>query len=233
MTCETLKHFRHLSRHGDYFVSLDLTDGYYTLGIREEDRDYFAVNYRGTMWRLACLPMGWFGSAYYFCKLKQVFTNNLRRPPLPTPASTPERARPSKRFLRNARWRGTRLLPYMDDFLFLADSFHDALLLRQRIEALLNSLGLQRNPKKGVWTPTQVGDLIGLTVDLQHAMFRAPPAKLQQLSQHASSRLGGTASNARMLSIRQLAAFAGKAQFLYLAIAPTRFYASSTAFCCK
>jgi hypothetical protein len=47
MTCETLKHLRHLSRPGDYFVSLDLTDGYYTLGIREEDRDYFTVNYRG------------------------------------------------------------------------------------------------------------------------------------------------------------------------------------------
>jgi hypothetical protein len=147
MTCETPKHLLHLSRPGDYFVSLDLTDGYYTLGIREEDRDYFTVTYRGTLWRLACLPMGWSGSAYYLCKLTQVFTNHLRRPPPPTPASTPV-ARPSKRFLRNARWRGTRLLPYMDDFLFLADSYHDALLLRQRVEALLDSLGLQRNPMK-------------------------------------------------------------------------------------
>jgi hypothetical protein len=64
MTCETLKHLRHLSRPGDYFISLDLTDGFYTLGIREEDRDYFTVNYRGSMWRLACLPMGWSGSTY-------------------------------------------------------------------------------------------------------------------------------------------------------------------------
>jgi hypothetical protein len=62
--CETLKHPRQLSRPGDYFISLDLTRGYYTLGIREEDRDYFTVNYRGSLWRLACLPMGWSGSAY-------------------------------------------------------------------------------------------------------------------------------------------------------------------------
>jgi hypothetical protein len=164
MTCETL---RHLSRPCNYFVSLDLTDGYYTLGIREEDRDYFTVNYRGTLWRLACLQMGWSGSAFYFCKLTQVFTNHLRRPPPPTPASTPANARPSKRFLRNARWRGTRMLPYMDNFLFLADSYHDALLLRQRVEDLLNRLGLQRNPQKGVWTPTQVGDHLGLTIDIQ------------------------------------------------------------------
>jgi hypothetical protein len=57
---------RHLSRPGDYFVSLDLTDGNYTLGIREDDRKYFTVNYRGTRWRLACLSTGLSGSDYYF-----------------------------------------------------------------------------------------------------------------------------------------------------------------------
>jgi hypothetical protein len=49
-------------------------------------------------------------------------------------------------------------------------------------------------------------------------MFRAPPAKLHQLAKHASALLGRAASNARWLPTRQLAAFAGKAQFLYLAI---------------
>jgi hypothetical protein len=112
----------------------------------------------------------------------------------------------------------------MDDFLFLADSYHDALLLRQLVEALLTRLGLQRIPKKGVWTPTQVGDYLGLTIDLQLGMFRAPPAKLHQLAQQASSLQGRAASNARWLPTRQLAAFAGKAQFLYLAIAPARFF---------
>jgi hypothetical protein len=68
MSCGTLKHLRHLSRHDDYFVSVDLTDGYYTLRIREEDRNFFTVKYIGEPWRLACLPMGWSGSAYYFCK---------------------------------------------------------------------------------------------------------------------------------------------------------------------
>jgi hypothetical protein len=83
MTCETLKHLRHLSHPGDYFVSLDLTDGYYTLGIRKEDYDY-----RGAVWRFACLPMGWSGSTYYLCKLTKVLTNYLRRPPPPTLATT-------------------------------------------------------------------------------------------------------------------------------------------------
>jgi hypothetical protein len=113
----------------------------------------------------------------------------------------------------------------VDDFLFLADSYNAVLLLRQRIDALFAQLGLQHNPKNVVWTtPTQVDDHLGLTVDLNLGMFRAPPEKLSQLAQQASSLLGRAASNARWLPARQLAAFAMKAQFLYLAIAPARFF---------
>ena len=64
MTCETLKHLRHLSRPLDYVVFLDMADGYYPPCIREADRDYFPVNYRGEPWHLDCLPVGWSGSAY-------------------------------------------------------------------------------------------------------------------------------------------------------------------------
>jgi hypothetical protein len=111
----------------------------------------------------------------------------------------------------------------MDIFLFLADSYSAALLLRQRVQAPLTLLGLQRNPKKGVLTPTQVGDHLGLTIDLNLGMFRAPPDKLRQLAPQASSLFGRAASNARWLPTPQLAVFAGKAQFIYLAIAPARF----------
>jgi hypothetical protein len=48
MSCETLKELRHLSRPGDFFVSLDLADGYYALGIREGDRDIFTIIYRAS-----------------------------------------------------------------------------------------------------------------------------------------------------------------------------------------
>jgi hypothetical protein len=219
MSCETLKHLRHMSRLGDYFVSLDFADGYYTLSIREADHDFFlTVNYRGELWRLACLPMGWL-------KLTQTFTNYLRSAPTPLTTKTATPYKPSRHFLRNIRWRGARLLPYIDDFLFMASS-HDATLpLRDRIDALLHRLGLKRNPTKGMWEPTQVGDHLGLTIDLLNGEFRAPVDKLQALSKQASALLGRAATNVRRwLPARQLAAFAGKAQFLYLAIAPARFF---------
>jgi hypothetical protein len=37
---------------------------------------------------------------------------------------------------------------------------------RPRVEVLLHQLGLQRNPKKSLWEPTQMGDHLGLTIDL-------------------------------------------------------------------
>jgi hypothetical protein len=84
----------------------------------------------------------------------------------------------------------------MDDFLFLADSYSAALLLRQRVEAMLALLGLQCNPKKGVWTPNQVEDHLGFSVDLNLGMFCTPPDKLRQLAQQAPSLLGRATSNA-------------------------------------
>jgi hypothetical protein len=85
------------------------------------------VIYRGTLYKLAGLPMGWKCSSYYFCRLTEVFIRHLREP-LPNPTGhnprlatneQPTRLTPSRRYLRNSRWRGARLLPYMDDFFFL------------------------------------------------------------------------------------------------------------------
>jgi hypothetical protein len=75
-----------LSPLSDYFVSLDLTDGYYTLGYRDEDRDFFTVNYQGGLGRLACLPMGWSRLAYCLCKLMGAFTKRT-----PAPSYAPDR----------------------------------------------------------------------------------------------------------------------------------------------
>jgi hypothetical protein len=83
--------------------------------------------------------MGWSGSAYYFCKLTHAFTNYTRRPATPLIARTATPHKPSRRFfLENIRWRGIRLLPYMDNFMFMAHSRKATLLLRDRVEALLH-----------------------------------------------------------------------------------------------
>eukprot|EP00873_Tetraselmis_striata_P028600 jgi/Tetstr1/448864/TSEL_036090.t1 len=68
---ETLLGVRHFTKKGDYMFSFDLQDGFYALGIAEADRDYFTVDVRGQLCRLAGLPMGWSLSPYYFVTLAQ------------------------------------------------------------------------------------------------------------------------------------------------------------------
>eukprot|EP00873_Tetraselmis_striata_P006875 jgi/Tetstr1/427139/TSEL_017328.t1 len=170
LSFETLSHLRNLARPGDYMLQMDLQDGFYAVGIAPEDRDFFTVDYRGTLYRLAGLPMGWSLSPYYFCQFTNVLTRALRR----NPAEADGTPIPRRRF-------GLRMLPYMDDFIFLARTQAEAIWQRDYIERHLSGFGLLRNPNKGVWEPTQ---------------------KLV----HLGSRVGG------------------KCQFLYLAIAPARFY---------
>jgi hypothetical protein len=69
-------------------VSFDLVDGYYTLGIRVEDKYFFTVNYPGTLYRLAGLPMGWKCSIYYFCRFTEVLSVTYANR-YPTPPNTP------------------------------------------------------------------------------------------------------------------------------------------------
>jgi hypothetical protein len=181
LTYETLKHLKNLTRGGDLMVSFDLADGYYTLGIQEEDIYFFMVNYRGTVYRLAGLPIGWKCSCYYFCRLTEVFMRQLRES-LPNPTGhnprlatnqQPTRPTPSRRYLRNSRWRGARLLPYIDDFLLFAESRDAALQLRDRVACLLDRLGLGRNPQKGHMEPTQICEHVD--TDRHHNLYVPSP----------------------------------------------------------
>eukprot|EP00873_Tetraselmis_striata_P019739 jgi/Tetstr1/440003/TSEL_028364.t1 len=56
MRFETLRRLRYLAKRGDWAFSSDMQDGYYALGLREDVRDFFTINVRGTMWRFAA-PM--------------------------------------------------------------------------------------------------------------------------------------------------------------------------------
>eukprot|EP00873_Tetraselmis_striata_P036659 jgi/Tetstr1/456923/TSEL_043593.t1 len=56
---ETLRRLRYLTCRGDKAFSFDMhDDGYYALGLREDIRDYFTINVRGTLWGFAVLSMG-------------------------------------------------------------------------------------------------------------------------------------------------------------------------------
>jgi hypothetical protein len=168
--------------------SFDLKDGFYALGIVPKQRDFLTVNVRGQLYRLAGLPMGWSLSPYHFCAFTDTFVRLLRQPD-PGGFTThrgrptqPDGDRPSKRFLRHTRWRGAKILPYVDDFLLFAATMVRFLALRQRVDRLLSSLGLLRHPSKGFWEPTQYGHHMDSDIDTTTCSFFAAEAKLRKLA---------------------------------------------------
>eukprot|EP00873_Tetraselmis_striata_P034851 jgi/Tetstr1/455115/TSEL_041967.t1 len=149
------------------------------------------------------------------------FVKHLRSPTTPAaPGNVPR----SRRWLRRGRWMGARILPYVDDFLMFASSEPEALELRQRVADLLDSLGLLRNPSKGLWEPVQYGQHLGVDIDTAMGNFYAPVDKLQRLARQAKQLLQRAARNALWLPVRELQSLAARAQYLSLAIPAARLY---------
>ena len=59
-----------------YFTTIDLSDGYWQLSIRPEDRNYFGVTTPLGNYRFISLPMGWVNSAAHFqAYMEKLFSN--------------------------------------------------------------------------------------------------------------------------------------------------------------
>ena len=76
---------------------------------------------------------------------------------------------------------GVRVLPYLDDFLFIFCSKEQAGAGAIWIKAVLDSLGLATNPKKCEWEPSQSVHHLGITVNTAAGGFEVPREKLRKI----------------------------------------------------
>ena len=125
--------------------------------------------------------MGWSLSLYTFQKLTGVFVNKLRDPEatarpgrLPKCSAKAKKKWPCRRRLRS----GARLIPFVDDFAVFANSFDEIMRRKNETFALVNNLGLSIHPTKGCHIATQVGEHLGMEMDCEKGVFRAPVKKL-------------------------------------------------------
>jgi hypothetical protein len=130
--------------------------------------------------------MGWSLSPYVFQKRTDVFVDKPRDPD--STASTGKTSKSKKRWIRRRRrLSGARLIPFVDDFALFAKSFDEVMKLKEVTFALLINLGMHIHPTKGYHTAIQVGDHLGMTLDLKKNEFRAPQAKLSRRSPSSCS----------------------------------------------
>jgi hypothetical protein len=209
-------------------LQVDLSDGFHILGIDIRDQPSMAWQcaITGQTYLYQVLPFGYKLSPYAFCRAMETFTRVLRSPDLPvTGRGTPQAllAAITADLKASAVPTGSgplrmRILPYMDDYLALFPSKAEAERGAVQMKATLAFLGLEANPKKCVWTPTQELQHLGIVVNTKLGVFLVPQEKERKLVNFARGILVSAKRNRRLFSRRQLAGFTGLAQSISLAV---------------
>lgn len=169
-------------------VSWDLRDGFYAVGIAEEDRDYLTIEVSGFgLLRFAALPMGLTCSPFVFTKVIRTFVRALRGSP-PLAPSIESISRPSElpRLPARARLlvlhRARRATPQLQALLRDAPASPELGSLFPRFRRLMQE-GLRLLP----WTTSccweaalEARDYVQAVLDLlglrRHALWTGPMA---------------------------------------------------------
>ena len=195
---ETLQFVATTALPEDQMIIVDIKDGYYALEMHPEDRHYMVFRMAGTLYQMRGLPMGWSASAFYFTKLMQAFMKTVQQPTFGSPI---------------------RGLQYLDDLLLFVRTPADVRTFRRKIEGL----GFMAHPTKSKWTMGRRVTYLGIVIDLDLNRFELPREKIERLRQQAGDLLQ-RASKHFFVPVRDLASFAGLANFAGLALPAARFF---------
>ncbi|KAK3543012.1 hypothetical protein QTP70_008698 [Hemibagrus guttatus] len=138
-------------RSEDWFVTIDLKDAYFHLGIRPEHRKFLKFAFGGKVYQFQVLP-------FSLALLPLTFTKCMDAA------------------LALLRLQGIRVLNYLDDWLILAHSKAMAASHRDVLLAHMRSLGLRITPEKCVLSPSQGSTFLGalLYVALDKSVCQIP-----------------------------------------------------------
>lgn len=200
---ETVGDLEHLLEPGDYMLSSDVKDGYHAVKVHPAHRKFFTFHLilEGQLITLCsyALPFGWSAAPLTFTK--------FLRP-----------------FIQACRARGWKALIYLDDALFAARSYQQALVMRSWLDRHFLAAGLVRHPTKGVWDPvTRLPDHLGYTIDTVANRISVPARRCVALRAQARTLLAEAARKRRWVSTQALRRFAGAATSTSFAVNSARF----------
>ncbi|KAK3556183.1 hypothetical protein QTP70_005576 [Hemibagrus guttatus] len=141
---------------GLVFVTTDLKDAYFHVGIRPEHRKFLRFAFGGEVYQFRVLPFGLALSA-------RTFTKSMDEALVPL------------------RLQGICVLNYLDDWLILAHSKVIAASHRDVVLAHMRSLGLKINPEKCVLCPSQRTTLLGVIWDSTTMRACLSPARVASI----------------------------------------------------
>jgi hypothetical protein len=165
----------------DYSLAYDLTSGYYHVALHPDSRRIVGFKWMGKYYQYNCLPFGLSTAPWVFSKV----------------------IRESVMYWRTKR---IKILPYLDDFIFLIMGYDVECLLAEIVEEDMCRAGLAINREKSDGTPKHNRVHLGLDVDLAAGLFKVPLARWEALRADAAAILN---SKGTRVQARKLACLAG------------------------
>jgi hypothetical protein len=139
---------------GVHAIKVDLQDAYYQVPVQQAHRKYFAFEFAGHFYHLNCLSFGWLNSPWYFTKVAKAMVTYVRSCRTATPTAAPGRMYRTPG--RSEQHNAIKVLPYLDDFLFLFKDKEAAETGSVWVREMLFWLGFTRTPKSAFGRPARV-----------------------------------------------------------------------------
>lgn len=153
---ETLKHAVESMRQDCYFTSIDISEAFYSIPIRSEDRKYFRFVFSGTKYQFTALIMGMTTSPRVYTKIMKPVFAHLR----------------SRGFISSA---------YIDDSCLQGSTWMDCVNNTIATVELMDSLGLTVHPEKSVFSPCKQIIFLGFLLCSETMTVRLTKERSQEL----------------------------------------------------
>ena len=153
---EGIHKVKELLREGDWTCSVDLKDAYLSVAIAESHRKFLRFIWEDTTYEFTCLPFG-------LCSAPRTFTKLLHP------------------VMAHLRFRGLRLVVYLDDILLMAEDRETLLEQVHQTITLLEQLGFTMNRLKSILDPCHQIIYLGLQVDTTSMKLLLLAEKMQQI----------------------------------------------------
>ena len=191
---ENLQNVTQLVRKGDYMVTIDLKDAYFSIPIHQSHRKFLRFSWRNQLFQFAALPFG-------LTSAPRVFTKVL------------------KPVIANMRQRGIRCLIYIDDLIIVASSKMECNEQAAFAVQLLTDLGFNVNMKKSNLVPKTRVEFLGFVLDSLRMELFLPEKKKEDILQRIRNLL-----MSRQILVRQISSMVGLMQSAKWAVMPAVIY---------
>ena len=172
---EGIQDLRDIVLPNDYMIKLDLKDAYLLIPIFPPHQRYLSFTWNHQVFKFTCLPFGLSSAPRTFTKVMRPVVAHLRS-------------------------LGIRLVVYLDDMLFLAQSREELVRWRSIILDLFENLGFLINYPKSVLEPSQIMRFLGFLVNTTTMQLSLPKEKVAQTVREAQKLSRSGSATARQLA---------------------------------